>query len=73
MKLLVVRGSSGVTGYAMATSALHRGGSWVCLGVDKTEFKRPAVAADATPMLLAMVQHSAGHVGTVQQMFELDV
>jgi len=73
MLVLAMRGASGVTGFVRTGRALSRGADWICVGVDRNVFPRPQSIDEVVPVMSALVQHAATHVGAIQQVVELDV
>lgn len=72
MLILVMRGSSGVTGFVRNADPLNRSHTWQCVGIDRSHFARPMTIDEVVPAMSALVQHAATHVGPIQQVIEID-
>jgi hypothetical protein len=71
VKLIVVRGATGVCAWAL--TAPRRGVSvWTCTR-DQTSITSPSSLAGAEAFLTQLAQHSVTLVGAISQVIELDV
>jgi len=71
MQLIVVRGASGVVTWSRTVQEAHKW-TWVC-GRDSFVVAGPDTPALAEAAAVAIVQHSAGLVGAVSQVVQLDL
>lgn len=71
IRTIVVRGSTGVTGFERLQYTRVRG-TWRCLR-DQFELTAPERSSDVVAFLQSLSQHAATHVGTVSQVVELEL